>query len=47
MIVVDWDANATKMHPDNTFGLARWHGNDDDGQLLDLIAFLKSKLRHK
>lgn len=41
VIVVDWDANATKMHPDNTFGLARWHGNDDDGQLLDLIAFLK------
>ncbi|EDV45677.1 mitochondrial import inner membrane translocase subunit TIM50-C [Drosophila erecta] len=41
VIVVDWDANATKMHPDNTFGLPRWHGNDDDGQLLDLIAFLK------
>ncbi|XP_017009371.2 mitochondrial import inner membrane translocase subunit TIM50-C [Drosophila takahashii] len=41
VIVIDWDANATKMHPDNTFGLARWHGNDDDGQLLDLIAFLK------
>ncbi|XP_017064291.1 mitochondrial import inner membrane translocase subunit TIM50-C isoform X2 [Drosophila eugracilis] len=41
VIVIDWDANATKMHPDNTFGLARWHGNDDDAQLLDLIAFLK------
>lgn len=42
MIVVDWDSNATKMHPDNTFNIARWHGNDDDSQLYDLIAFLKS-----
>ncbi|KAH8397782.1 hypothetical protein KR222_001402 [Zaprionus bogoriensis] len=41
VIVIDWDSNATKMHPDNTFGIARWHGNDDDAQLLDLIAFLK------
>ncbi|KAH8257880.1 hypothetical protein KR038_002403, partial [Drosophila bunnanda] len=41
VIVIDWDANATKMHPDNTFGIARWHGNDDDGQLLDLVSFLK------
>ncbi|ALC48919.1 ttm3 [Drosophila busckii] len=41
VIVVDWDHNATKMHPDNTFGIARWHGNDDDTQLLDMIAFLK------
>lgn len=43
VIVIDWDSNATKMHPDNTFGIARWHGNDDDAQLLDLIAFLKSE----
>ncbi|XP_017143851.1 mitochondrial import inner membrane translocase subunit TIM50-C [Drosophila miranda] len=41
VIVVDWDHNATKMHPDNTFGIARWNGNDDDTQLLDLVAFLK------
>ncbi|KAH8332140.1 hypothetical protein KR074_001588 [Drosophila pseudoananassae] len=41
VIVVDWDSNSTKMHPDNTFGITRWHGNDDDCQLLDLIAFLK------
>ncbi|KAH8287352.1 hypothetical protein KR054_006210 [Drosophila jambulina] len=41
VIVVDWDANATKMHPDNTFGISRWLGNDDDGQLNDLLSFLK------
>ncbi|XP_004527147.1 mitochondrial import inner membrane translocase subunit TIM50-C [Ceratitis capitata] len=41
VIVVDWDQNATKMHPDNTFNIARWLGNDDDSQLLDLISFLK------
>ncbi|XP_036317704.1 mitochondrial import inner membrane translocase subunit TIM50-C [Rhagoletis pomonella] len=42
VIVVDWDQNATKMHPDNTFNIARWLGNDDDTQLLDLISFLKT-----
>ncbi|SPP86914.1 mitochondrial import inner membrane translocase subunit TIM50-C [Drosophila guanche] len=41
VIVVDWDNNSTKMHPDNTFGIARWNGNDDDTQLLDLVYFLK------
>ncbi|KAH8246437.1 hypothetical protein KR026_011456, partial [Drosophila bipectinata] len=41
VIVIDWDSNSTKMHPDNTFGITRWHGNDDDCQLLDLVAFLK------
>ncbi|XP_075159034.1 mitochondrial import inner membrane translocase subunit TIM50-C-like [Haematobia irritans] len=42
VIVVDWDANSTRMHPDNTFNIARWMGNDDDSQLLDLISFLKT-----
>ncbi|XP_054730534.1 mitochondrial import inner membrane translocase subunit TIM50-C-like [Anastrepha obliqua] len=42
VIVVDWDQNATKMHPDNTFNITRWLGNDDDTQLLDLISFLKT-----
>ncbi|XP_011183365.1 mitochondrial import inner membrane translocase subunit TIM50-C-like [Zeugodacus cucurbitae] len=42
VIVVDWDQNATKLHPDNTFNIARWLGNDDDTQLLDLISFLKT-----
>lgn len=43
VIVIDWDANSTRMHPDNTFNIARWMGNDDDSQLFDLISFLKSK----
>lgn len=43
VIVIDWDANSTKMHPDNTFNVARWQGNDDDSTLLDLMSFLKSK----
>ncbi|XP_067642391.1 mitochondrial import inner membrane translocase subunit TIM50-C-like [Eurosta solidaginis] len=42
VIVVDWDQNATKMHPDNTFNIARWLGNDDDTQLVDLMLFLKT-----
>uniref|UniRef100_A0A1I8Q899 Mitochondrial import inner membrane translocase subunit TIM50 n=1 Tax=Stomoxys calcitrans TaxID=35570 RepID=A0A1I8Q899_STOCA len=42
VIVVDWDGNSTKMHPDNTFNIARWMGNDDDSQLFDLISFLKT-----
>ncbi|XP_005182968.1 mitochondrial import inner membrane translocase subunit TIM50-C [Musca domestica] len=42
VIVVDWDPNSTKMHPDNTFNIARWMGNDDDSQLFDLISFLKT-----
>lgn len=43
VIVIDWNRNSTKMHPENTFNIERWLGNDDDLQLLDLVAFLKSK----
>lgn len=43
VIVVDWDANSTKLHPQNTFVIPRWSGNNDDTTLLDLVAFLKSK----
>lgn len=42
VIVIDWDPNSTKLHPDNTFHLERWTGNDDDLSLLDLVSFLKS-----
>lgn len=35
------------MHPDNSFNIARWKGNDDDSQLYDLINFLKSLLNTK
>lgn len=45
VIVIDWDANSTKMHPDNTFNVARWQGNDDDSSLLEIMSFLKSKWR--
>lgn len=44
VIVVDWNPNSTKMHPENTLNIERWEGKDDDLQLLDLVAFLKSKL---
>lgn len=43
VIVVDWDNNSVKLHPDNAFVIPRWMGNDDDTALLDLVAFLKSK----
>lgn len=43
VIVIDWDPNSTKLHPENTFHVERWTGNDDDLSLLDLVAFLKSK----
>lgn len=42
VIVIDWDSNSTKLHPDNTFSVARWTGNDDDTTLFDLISFLKT-----
>lgn len=43
VIVIDWDPNSTKLHPENTFNVDRWLGNDDDLSLLDLVSFLKSK----
>jgi len=42
VIVIDWDPNSTKLHPENTFNIARWTGNDDDSTLFDLVAFLKT-----
>lgn len=43
VIVIDWDPNSTKLHPENTFHVDRWLGNDDDLSLLDLASFLQSK----
>lgn len=40
VIVVDWDPNSTKLHPENTFNIPRWSGNDDDTTLYDLASFL-------
>lgn len=42
VIVIDWDPNSTKLHPENTFNIARWTGNDDDTALFDLVSFLKT-----
>ncbi|KAJ6635307.1 Mitochondrial import inner membrane translocase subunit TIM50-C [Pseudolycoriella hygida] len=42
VIVIDWNPNSTKLHPENTFNIARWSGNDDDATLFDLVAFLKT-----
>lgn len=47
VIVIDWDPNSTKLHPENTFHIERWSGNDDDMSLLDLVSFLKSKLNQR
>lgn len=43
VIVVHWD-DETVQHPDNLLKIPHWNGNDDDHALLDLAAFLKSKL---
>ncbi|XP_055381262.1 mitochondrial import inner membrane translocase subunit TIM50-C-like [Condylostylus longicornis] len=42
VIVIDWDPNTTKFHPQNAFSIARWHGNDNDTALFDLVSFLKT-----
>ncbi|XP_012256781.1 mitochondrial import inner membrane translocase subunit TIM50-C-like [Athalia rosae] len=41
VIVVDWNKDSVKFHPENTLKLPRWKGNDDDTTLYDLAAFLK------
>lgn len=40
VIVVDWDSNCTKCHPDNVLVIPRWFGNDDDMSLIYLSQFL-------
>ncbi|EDW80356.1 uncharacterized protein Dwil_GK18701 [Drosophila willistoni] len=47
VILVDWDRKASPLHPDNTFVMSRWLGNDDDVQLFDLVAFLQLIAEHK
>lgn len=42
VIVVDWDVNSVKLHPDNAFVIPKWDGNDHDTTLLELVAFLKT-----
>lgn len=42
VVVVDWNAESVKFHPDNHFNLPRWKGDDDDTGLIDLTAFLRT-----
>ncbi|XP_044735854.1 mitochondrial import inner membrane translocase subunit TIM50-C-like isoform X2 [Chrysoperla carnea] len=42
VIVVDWNANSVKFHPENALRIPKWEGNDDDTTLIDLAAFLKT-----
>lgn len=44
VIVIDWNPHSTKFHPENSFNLQRWDGDDSDTTLFDLTAFLKSEL---
>lgn len=44
VIVVDWNKQATKFHPQNALILKKWKGADDDTALLDLANLLQSKL---
>lgn len=43
VIVVDWNKQATKFHPQNALILKKWKGADDDTALLDLANLLQSK----
>ncbi|KAF2884356.1 hypothetical protein ILUMI_21805 [Ignelater luminosus] len=42
VIVVDWNLDNVKFHPENVFYINRWIGNDDDTTLVDLAAFLRT-----
>ncbi|XP_068622602.1 mitochondrial import inner membrane translocase subunit TIM50-C [Battus philenor] len=42
VIVVDWNKQAVKFHPQNSLILKKWKGNDDDTALLDLANLLQT-----
>ncbi|XP_018571593.1 mitochondrial import inner membrane translocase subunit TIM50-C-like [Anoplophora glabripennis] len=42
VIVVDWNSDSVKFHPDNHLNIQRWRGEDDDSALVDLTSFLKT-----
>ncbi|KAK4871836.1 hypothetical protein RN001_015960 [Aquatica leii] len=42
VIVIDWNPDSVKFHPENVFHISRWSGNNDDSTLLDLAAFLQT-----
>ncbi|XP_014233007.1 mitochondrial import inner membrane translocase subunit TIM50-C-like [Trichogramma pretiosum] len=45
VIVIDWNSESVKFHPDNTLKIPKWTGSDNDTQLYDLAAFLKTILQ--
>ncbi|KAL8590109.1 hypothetical protein ACOMHN_034340 [Nucella lapillus] len=42
VIMVDWNASATQLQPQNTLLVRKWSGNDEDRTLIDLAHFLKT-----
>ncbi|KAJ8686393.1 hypothetical protein QAD02_022187, partial [Eretmocerus hayati] len=42
VIVIDWNSESVKFHPENMLKIPRWTGNDNDTMLYDLAAFLKT-----
>lgn len=42
VIVVDWNAESLKLHPDNHLQIKRYKGEDGDNSLIDLVSFLKT-----
>lgn len=42
VIVIDWNSESVKFHPENTLKIPKWNGNDNDTMLYDLAAFLKT-----
>lgn len=44
IIIVDCDPKAFSRQPQNAFLLKKWNGDDSDRTLIDVAAFLKSKL---
>ncbi|KAK4882179.1 hypothetical protein RN001_005498 [Aquatica leii] len=40
IVVVDWNMNSVKFHPENVFRIPKWDGNDNDTALIDLTALL-------
>lgn len=42
VIVVDWNPQSVKFHPENIFHVQRWVGNNEDTTLIDLTAFLET-----
>lgn len=42
VIVVDWNKQSVKFHPDNHLNISQWKGENEDRALLDLTSFLKT-----